>query len=203
MVTMETKTRQIKIVEEPVKRWSEPSCIITAEELAAAETEHDGCEPERQEQILDKNVEIVKRVHPAMRDIVIHSEQQEHVAQQAFKTPQKLVEHSNKLVNLTNMSPNIRPEKHRHSNSVLGDKSDWMLAERSDSRSPPSPAIMSRSPEVKCKSPLVHVSPAIHSNSNVFNFSPERTERYRAEIETETGRVKKRLFEGQSQGECC
>jgi hypothetical protein len=195
---METKVMRHIPTEEPFRKtWSIPATIISEEELKAAE-KNDNTDGDQRTRI-EPNVpvEIVKSVIPNMPDIQIHYDKQEPVKQNqthstevTFRTPQKVQsEYSKRLQNLST-------DLHRsNSSSLLCDKSDWMIAERSYSRSPPSPAIVSRSPDLRSRSPMVPISPSVHTNSNIFNFSPERTEMYRAEIDSETRRVKKRLFE--------
>ncbi|XP_045184020.2 uncharacterized protein LOC123542299 [Mercenaria mercenaria] len=200
---METKVMRHIPTEEPFRKtWSAPATIISEEDLIQAEmsdnTDGDQIIPNES----NSKIETVKSVNPQMPDIRIHSDKPEfqtqnqtHSPEVTFRTPQKVQsEYSKRLQTLNS-------EVHRsNSSSLLCDKSDWMLAERSHSRSPPSPAIISRSPDLRSRSPMIPISPAVHTNSNIFNFSPERTEMYRAELESESRRVKKRLFEEMAMG---
>ena len=200
---METMAK-IHIQEPFRKSWKPATTIISQEDLQEAESNEnirgcsddnvDGTENIRND--CNGNVEIVKRLHPSMPDIRIHSECSKEQSQNdaikmqpvTFRTPQKLQsDYSQRLHSL-------HAELHKSSSDTfLNEKSDWMLAERSNSRSPPSPALNSRSPRVT-------MSPSVHTSSPVFNFSPERTELYRSELESECRRVKKRLFEEMTQG---
>ncbi|WAR29101.1 hypothetical protein MAR_002669 [Mya arenaria] len=200
-----TQYTRIPVEEAFSKTWKPATTIISKEELKEAESNEyyretsddsvDGSENIRND--LNGNIEIVKRLHPSMPDIRIHSETVETqtndkvtAKQQSvgFRTPQKL--HSEYSQRLQALSADLHKSS---SDTFLSEKSDWMLAERSNSRSPPSPALGSRSPRVTA-------SPSIYASTNVFNFSPERTEMYQAELESETRRVKKRLFEEISHG---
>ena len=201
---METKVMRHISTEEPFRKtWSVPATIISEEDLMAAERSDNTDGDQRTRNEPNAQIEIVKSVNPNMPDIHIHSDKQEVTKQNqkqtqevTFRTPQKVQsEYSKRLQSLNQ-------EVHRsNSSSLLCDKSDWMIAERSHSRSPPSPALVSRSPDLRSRSPMVPLSPSVHTNSNVFNFSPERTEMYRAELESESRRVKKRLFEEMAMGE--
>lgn len=221
---MEVKTLPQIRTEEPFRKsWSQPVTIISEEDLKEAENMADNTDGDQiVNRDMNKSIEIVKSANPKMPDIRIHSDssldclksvQNSNIGNDTlvtsqeviFRTPQKL------LSDYTKRLQSIHSEMHRsNSSSVLNEKADWMLAERSHSRSPPSPAIMSRSPlprteaqrspvsrspDLRSRSPPIPISPALNSNSsNIFNFSPERTEMYREEMESETRRVKKRLF---------
>ncbi|KAH3865836.1 hypothetical protein DPMN_028880 [Dreissena polymorpha] len=113
-----------------------------------------------------------------------------------FRTPQK------RSCEMMNVSHCLSSDFHKaYSDSYLCEKSDWMLGERSSSRSPPSPSVGSRSPQIRSRSPIVNKSPSVRHASSEFNFSPESTEHYRCEVEAESQRVKKRLFEEVANGE--
>lgn len=206
---METKVRSIPIQEPYRGRWSQPKTIISKEDLKESERNDsndnvDG-EATRTQNDLNGNIQLLKGLHPKMPDIQIHSQPltseesegncqgQGHVSVHSpFRTPQKpKCDYAQKLSSLN--------QEHHKSllETFVNEKSDWMLAEKSNLRSPPSPAIGSRSPELKTRSPLVHMSPSVQT-SDVFNFSPETTERYRTELETESRRrIKKNLFGGE------
>lgn len=200
---METKVLRHISTEDPFRKtWSAPATIISEEDLREAETSDNTDGDQRTGNEPRATVEIVKRLHPEMPDIRIHSESREMHEQKittqpevTFRTPQKVQsEYAKRLQSLNS------DFQRNTSNSLLCDKSDWMLAERSHSRSPPSPALVSRSPDLRSRSPMIPVSPSVHGSSNIFNFSPERTEVFRAELESESRRVKKRLFEEMSIG---
>lgn len=215
---MQARTATIRIEEPFRKTWREPVTIISAEELKRAESGDsiDGAEIDsintnsRNE---PKGVsEIVKRITPSMPDIKIISDEKNSKEQNnnnnndenltpsckdvIFRTPQK---RSYEMMNATHC---LSSDFHKaYSDSYLCEKSDWMLGERSSSRSPPSPSVGSRSPQLRSRSPIVNMSPSVRHASTEFNFSPERTEHYRCEVEAESQRVKKRLFEEVANGE--
>lgn len=197
-----TQLRYIPTQEPFLKTWSAPATIISEDDLRHAERNDNPDGDQRIRNEPNQTIDIVKSVNLQHPDIRIHSdscELQTHIktksSEVTFRTPQKVqVDYMKRLQTLNS-------EIHRNnSDSVLCDKSEWMLAERSHSRSPPSPAQVSRSPDLRARSPMIPISPSVHTNSNIFNFSPERTELYRNEMETETRRVKKRLFEEMTMG---
>ncbi|KAH3868908.1 hypothetical protein DPMN_032063 [Dreissena polymorpha] len=200
---MQARTATIRIEEPFRKTWREPVTIISAEELKRAESGDsiDGAEIDsinsnsRHEQ---KGVsEIVKRITPSMPDIRIISDEKQSEQNNnnenlnpsckdvIFRTPQK------RSCEMMNVSHCLSSDFHKaYSDSYLCEKSDWMLGERSSSRSPPSPSVGSRSPQIRSRSPIVNKSPSVRHASSEFNFSPESTEHYRCEVEAESQRVK-------------
>lgn len=228
-ITMETKVALIR-TEEPFKRkWSEATTIISDAELARVEghvinnvTDYiDGDRSADHERL----VEVVKRLTPAMPDIVIHRDSRDlqgHVTLSKAQSKGQILGHSSEVISNSTKSnsqevtsnghvfktpqkihsefvqrlQSLHQERHKRLSPVLGEQSDWMIAERSNSRSPPSPAI-----DVTARSPHVQPSPSVQGQGQVFSFSPEITESYRQELdrEMESRRVKKRLFDDMSQ----
>lgn len=179
------------------KTWSEPATIISEDDLREAErrdnTDGDQCASNA------LKTQVINKSNPALPNIRIHSDDTEtqkscESHEMTFKTPQKLQPDCTKR--LCTLNSDMLKNSHH---SILCDQSDWMLAERSNSRSPPSPAQVSMSPDLRSRSPMVPRSPSMRTNTNIFNFSPERTEMFK-EMEAETRRAKKRLFDEISYG---
>jgi len=237
---METRVQHIPIHEAYPKRWSEPTTIIYHEDTIEAErnesTDNVDGEAKTIQNDMNGNIQIIKGLKATMPDIRIHSDifandyskcqgQSENEGQSytcksmRFRTPQK--HESDFAQSYTQSSSEI---KKSHSETYL---KDLMLPERSSSRSPPSPAVgsrspismqfaemskcrspmspamcsRSRSPDLQCMSPMPKISPMVQNN--VFNYSPDCTARYKEQSEAETRKIKKRLFEPRSEGKHC
>lgn len=152
---METKVPTIPIHEPFPKRWSDPITIISEEDLKQAESSEssdsvDG-EATMTQNDLNGNIQIIKGLNPKMPDIRIHTELltkdiskggsgSDHYRQGSpvFRTPQKL-----KSDYAQSLAP-LSADMHKSMSETY--LKDLMLAERSNSRSPPSPAVGSRSP---------------------------------------------------------
>lgn len=206
---METQVRTIPILEPCPKRWSEAKTIITEKDLKGAESSesNDSIDGERTsiENELNLNNQVKTCLTTNMLDVRVHAENlndgyhgrlQGHLyTSDTFRTPQKLK--SDYVQNLQPLSPSLHKSL---SETLINQKSDWMLAEMSTSRSPASPAVGSRSPEVKSVSPRVHMSPSVQNGFSVFRYSPETTESYLNEINEQPRRIKKNLFQDLSSG---